>query len=176
MQSKIDSRQGPPRPIVGPPSGSDAPHAAESATPGPKPQLSQAEFWLELTRVASDNRRLRTILESVAFVSIVGQELTLAVTPVLLPVARGGMKDIEAIAGKVGGQPVRVVLQSGGTTAATADAAGSAITPPKAQGSAADPPRGPDIRQHPLVKQAEELFGARVVKVQQTAEGRSEHG
>lgn len=164
--------------------GTSVPVARVESRPAATAQ-SPVEFWSEVTRLASENRRLRTIIESVAFVSISGDDLTLAVSPELMPVARGGAKDIESLAQRVRGSAVRVTLQDGtGGRAGPAEAGGvdganrSAGSPSRGVvgGSAGGAVGGPDMRQHPLVKQAEELFGARVVKVQRTSEPRPENG
>ncbi len=121
------------------------------------------------------------VIESVAFVSMAGDVLTLAATEAMLPVARGGVKEIEGIAAKVSGAAVRVVLRggepgvSGGTIENTAAQSVGSVRG-AAFGAQTSTPPATDLRQHPLVKQAEELFGARVVKVQQrpSLEGRPE--
>ena len=163
--------------------------ASEGAvTPGPSGARSSGELWSEVSRVASETRRLRVVIESVAFVSMVGDVLTLAVTETMLPVARGGLKEIETIAARLNGAAVRVVLESGEgvklasgavgakRAEASADSLAGSLSSGSARGTSVSvgPGVAPavDMRQHPLVKQAEELFGARVVKVQQTAEGR----
>lgn len=121
--------------------------------------------------MASETRRLRVVIESVALVSMAGEVLTLAVSEAMLPVARGGLKEIEAIAARVSGAAVRVVLDSGGGVKSAGGPARDGSVGASSGGGAAV-----DMRQHPLVKQAEELFGARVVKVQQAAEGRAGGG
>lgn len=118
---------------------------------------------MKITELASStSRRLRTVVDAVAFNALDGDAINVSVTPEMLPVARASLKDLEDLASKAAARSIRVVIVSGGATQARTVTSGIAPGASAATTAAS----AADMRQHPLVKQAEELFGARLVRVE----------
>ena len=84
----------------------------------------------------------------------------------LASLARSAHREIEDVFLKATGRKISLTIQGGEPVRATVSEPGSATDQ-----SAPTTPAGPDIRQHPLVKQAEELLGARVLRVEARGRG-----
>ena len=120
------------------------------------------DVWNEVRRLSVTTRRLNAIVEDLRLVSLSGGAAVVQAGG-LAAMARSAQKEIEDLLTKAAGRKITLTIQT--ADAARAPAAegtpGAASTAPAA---AAAP--GTDIRQHPLVKQAEALLGARVVRVE----------
>jgi hypothetical protein len=135
-------------------------------------QLDAGTFWPECLRLSSTSRRLRMIVEETTLVSLTSGTATIAVGSKFAGLARGSAAELAELFSRAAGTPVKVVFDELASTtesspafrgnSATAALSGASALPLAEIPSAS---AGADVRQHPLVKHAEELFGARVVRV-----------
>jgi hypothetical protein len=116
---------------------------------------------------------MRMLVGSMKLLRVDNDLATLQVAEEMRPAAATAQQDLSTLLSTAWGQPVRVEIESlppsppragperGASTPATQPAPAASTT----QAAPAPPPPS-DISSHPLVKQAMELFGARVVGVQ----------
>lgn len=137
---------------------------------------SGTEFWSECLRLAATNRRLRLIIEDSRLVALEGGVATITVGSHLAGLARNSTQELTDLCSKAAGEPTRLVITSvelappppppqNGSTSVLRPAPAASSDAPADTGAPVTTASAGDIRQHPLVKQAEELFGARVVRV-----------
>lgn len=131
-------------------------HPPASAASNTAPASSPAALWSEVLRLASNSRRLRALADSLSLASFENDKAELSVSPALAALARSSIKELEELLTKAADRPIAVVIRTPEDTSADGQ---STATEAKAQPAQ-------DIRQHPLVKAAEDLFGARVVRVE----------
>lgn len=113
--------------------------------------------WGKVLAAAGPNRRLRILLNDISLVSVENDVVVLAVSEALHGAARANEKELCGLLASAWERAVKLELrqEGGGAAAATAGATQAAIN---ANLQA--------VQEHPLVKQAMELFGAKVVSVQ----------
>lgn len=97
------------------------------------------------------NKRLRIVLDEMSLVSLEGSVALLAVSDAMRPNAAGMLREITGLLRGQAGVELDARLTE----------------PPSVPAATAQPeaPRAP-VTEHPLVKQAMELFGAKVIRVQ----------
>lgn len=114
--------------------------------------IGDPAFWPRVMQLCSGSRRVKVMLESARLVEVkpAPGRVTLEVAGHLLAAARGLARDIETLAATIAGEPVSFAFQP---------APGSETLAPA-------PEPIPNVQEHPLVRQAMELFNARVLSVQ----------
>jgi hypothetical protein len=124
--------------------------------PGPVPTTpvaSREQLWPEVLRLAAASRRLRALLDGLTLEKFEDGSAELSAPPALTALARSSIKELEELLTRAAGRGVTATVREHGAPAG-GDAPQVKVAP------------AGDIRQHPLVKAAEELFGARVVRVE----------
>ncbi len=102
------------------------------------------------------------IIEETTILSFDSGLATLSVGASVAALARSAAAELAQLFSRAAGCPVRIELASAPTqTSATAQPSEGGNGAATSTAFASD-----EIRQHPLVRQAEELFGARVVRVE----------
>ncbi len=130
--------------------GVGAPATGEGAPPATPAQPippTDPGFWPAVVGACASSRRVRLALEGSAVVERTDAGVTVRVAPAMVGTARASLDEIVQAASRVAGRAVAVALVA-----------------PEASVAEAKPLAPPT--EHPLVKQAMELFGARVVSVQ----------
>ncbi|MFA6044495.1 MAG: hypothetical protein WC718_05885 [Phycisphaerales bacterium] len=113
--------------------------------------------WGKVLAAAGPNRRLRILLNDISLVSVENDVVVLAVSEALHGAARANEKELCGLLATAWERAVKLELrQEGGEAAAATPAATQAAINANLQA----------VQEHPLVKQAMELFGAKVVSVQ----------
>lgn len=134
-------------------------------------------MWDEVKRLSSSTRRLKAIVDDLQLLSL-AEATAVVKAGTLAALARAAQKEIEEVFTKATGRKIALTIQGAGEPARAPDGppAGPSTVradarPASASPGAPGPPEepGPDARQHPLVKQAEQLLGARVVRVEARA-------
>lgn len=114
--------------------------AGQSATP----PATDGELWDRALRAAADNRRLVSIIEDLRLEGVKeGTALLVGQRP-LVAMAQMNAAAIEDLLSRVGGRPIRIDIRAEETTPAETTAAPLV-----------------NLNDHPLVKQAVELFGVK---------------
>lgn len=131
-------------------------HPPVSSASNTTPASSPAALWTEVLRLASASRRLRALADGLSLATFEYDKAELSVSPALAALARSSIKELEELLTKAAGRPIAVVIRTPEDIATDGEATATEVKAPPAQ----------DIRQHPLVKAAEDLFGARVVRVE----------
>lgn len=112
--------------------------------------------WGKVLAAAGPNRRLRILLNDISLVSVENDVVVLAVSEALHGAARASEKELCGLLASAWDRAVKLELrQEGGEAAATPAASQASINANLLA-----------LQEHPLVKQAMELFGAKVVSVQ----------
>lgn len=136
-------------------------HDVESAAPEIDPprishtSVGDPAFWPRMLELCTGNRRLRVVLDAARLIEAKPDPcgVTIEVSGQMIQAARSYARDIEGLAATIAGESVSLVLRS----------------PDAESRLAADAPAAPrtPVQEHPLVKQAMELFKARLLSVQQ---------
>lgn len=105
----------------------------------------------------STNRRLRALLDGASVTSWSDAAVVLRPGPGGAGLMRSAIKDVEEVFTRAAGRPLTVSIEAQSGPPVESQAGTPLASRPAA-------PVG-DVRQHPLVKRAEELFGGRVVRV-----------
>lgn len=134
---------------------------AEGASPEIDPprvshtSVGDPAFWPRMLELCTGNRRLRVVLDSARLIEAKPDPcaVTIEVSGQMIQAARSYARDIEGLAATIAGESVSLVLRS----------------PEPESRPATDAPAAPrtPVQEHPLVKQAMELFKARLLSVQQ---------
>lgn len=134
-----------------------APSAAPSLAAAPVASAPMDDPWGKVLAAAGPNRRLRILLNDITLVSVENDVVVLAVSEALHGAARANEKELCGLLASAWDRAVKLELrQEGGTAPAATPAATQAAINANLQA----------VQEHPLVKQAMELFGAKVVSVQ----------
>ncbi len=133
-----------------------APPPAEAARPE-APTASPGDWGAVRAAAAGAKRQVRLVLEEASIVETKGDRLALNVSADLMTAALGAQEEIQLLIGKVWGKGVKVefapeVLRSAPEEAAPVVPSGPAMTVANAT-------------EHPLIRRAVELLGAKVVGV-----------
>ena len=132
--------------------------------PGPKDPFT----WARAVE-AADSRYLRAILSELTPIAMEPEKFILAPSPHMRRAAEQQLNDIVSLLRRVTGGHVAVELASGAggaSSAADAPESRASTTAPSAPPMPAPPPRQDIMNQHPLVKLAGEVLGARVIRVE----------
>lgn len=122
---------------------------APPATPKPaaaSARLTAPELWAGVLRAAADNRRLISIIEDFRIERLDGDAAVIVGRGPLVAMARASTEAIGELFARAGGRPIRVEIRADDS-------------PEEAGPDAAAAPV--NLEEHPLVKQAMELFGVR---------------
>ena len=153
----------PPAPKAAPPAGSSdsIDRGTDAADPREidPPRVSHTSvgdpaFWPRMLELCTGNRRLRVVLDAARLIEAKPDPcaVTIEVAGQMMQAARSYAKDIEGLAATIAGESVSLVLRAPETESRPASEAPAT-------------PRTP-VQEHPLVKQAMELFKARLLSVQ----------
>lgn len=115
---------------------------------------------------AAPNRRLRVLLNDCTLVKAENDVVVLAVSEALLGSARANEKELLGLLAGAWDRAVRLELRRAGDAPAAEPRPAPNSPSPATEPPATPSPPQPPVAEHPLVKQAIELFGARVVGVQ----------
>lgn len=111
--------------------------------------VAPVSVWDRAIAACSANRRLRLLMQESKLVAMDENSARVLVKPALLTIARSCATDMEAALSQAAGTTLHVVIESDGPA------------PEAGEGQLATPM--PSMAEHPLVKQAIELFGGRLV-------------
>ncbi len=127
-----------------------APPTVAVGEPKPAPQgVAPVSVWDRAIAACSANRRLRLLMQESKLVVMDQDSARVLVKPALLTIARSCATDMEAALSQAAGSTIRVVIESDGPA------------PEANEGHPGTPM--PSMAEHPLVKQAIELFGGRLL-------------
>ncbi len=110
--------------------------------------------WAQVLSAASGNRRMRILLNDCSLVNVADDQVVIAVSDALLSAAQSNEKELGDLLARAWDRAVKVELRGA-----------SQVAPAGAASEPAPEPTTP-ITEHPLVKQAMELFSAKLVGVQ----------
>jgi len=110
--------------------------------------VTSTELWSRLLEGAAPNRRLRIILAEARLESLSDSSAIILVKPTMLTSAQQLVPDLETLLSQLRAKPTRVEIKPDQAE----------IEPPLIETT----PRV-NIAEHPLVKQAVELFGGRII-------------
>lgn len=128
------------------PSEPVAAEKAERSPPAARPGPVTAEaLWSGVLRAAADNRRLTSIIEDFRLARLDGDSAVLVGRGPLVAMARASAEAIGELFERAGGRAIRVEIRADEAEEEPGPAAAPAV----------------DLNEHPLVKQAKELFGVR---------------
>lgn len=130
------------------------------ATPEPQPLAPWArdpggDPWSRVLSAAAPNRRLRVLLNDCSLVKAEDDVVVLSVSAALLSAVRAKEKDLCDLLAVAWDRAVKLELRPDGAGAA-----------PTVEQPAATTESATEIAEHPVVKRAIELFGAKVIRVQ----------
>lgn len=148
------------------------PGPAAAPPPAPAPGAAPENVWEEARRLSGSTRRLRAILDDLRLISL-AEATAVVKTGTLAALARTAKAEIEDVLSRAAGRRISLAFQSddpardpGPTRDPAPDGPGPAPAAPPAMPPVGTPAPAADPRQHPLVRRAEELLNARVVRVE----------
>lgn len=126
-----------------------APATAAVVEPKPAPQgAAPVSVWDRAIAACSANRRLRLLMQESKLVTMEENSARVLVKPALLTIAQSCATDMEAALSEAAGSTIRVVIEADGPVPEASEVHLATSMPSMAE--------------HPLVKQAIELFGGRL--------------
>ncbi|MCC6676069.1 MAG: hypothetical protein IT436_02890 [Phycisphaerales bacterium] len=136
-----------PPPPGSPPEAIAPPARLVESRPVEAGPLPAPELWAGVLRAASDNRRLISIIEDFRIERLEGDAAVIVGRGPLVAMARASTEAITELFARAGGRPIRVEIR--------------ADESPEEPGPDAAAAPSVNLAEHPLVKQAMELFGVR---------------
>lgn len=125
--------------------------------------LDVAAVWAEVNRVASGSRRVRAVLGELRLASLDATSAVLEGSGLAVSAARAVQGELSAAFEGACGRAVAVVLRAGVAEGHGGDVPGGEAPRGGGAGVVASME---EMRKHPLVTAAEEVFGARLVRVE----------
>ena len=146
--------------VVRGPSIEPTPRAPVPSAPAPRamPQVVAA-VWAEGDRIAAASRRLRAVLGDLRLASLDATGAMLEGSALAVSAARAVQGELASAFQQACGRTISISLRASEVAGEGPDAAGPGANGERGAASAED------MRKHPLVTAAEELFGARLVRV-----------
>lgn len=129
--------------------------------------LDVAAVWAEVNRIAAASRRVRAVLGDLRLASLDATGALLEGPALAVSAARAVQGELASAFQQACGRTISISLREAETPGDGQDGAG-----PGANG-ARGVANAEDMRKHPLVTAAEELFGARLVRVDARPGGQS---
>lgn len=121
--------------------------------------LDVAAIWAEVNRIASASRRVRAVLSDLRLASLDATGAMLEGSALAVSAARAVQGELASAFQQACGRTISISLRASEIAGEGPDGAGSGGNGARGVASAED------MRKHPLVTAAEELFGARLVRV-----------
>lgn len=128
--------------------------------------LDVAAVWAEVNRIATTSRRVRAVLGDLRLASFDATGVLLEGSALAVSAARAVQGELASVFQQACGRTISILLRAAESVEG-ADGGSGTGTAPRAAASAED------MRKHPLVTAAEELFGARLVRVDVRQGGQS---
>lgn len=146
--------------VVRGPSIEPTPRAPLPSAPAPRSMpLDVAAVWAEVNRIAAASRRLRAVLGDLRLASLDATGAMLEGSALAVSAARAVQGELASAFQQACGRTISISLRASEVAGEGPDAAGPGANGERGAASAED------MRKHPLVTAAEELFGARLVRV-----------
>jgi hypothetical protein len=133
-----------------------------SVTPlrGPLPD-DPVELWSMVINASQKQHRMRLLVGNLRLVSKDDERAVLAVSDEMRTAALSAERDLCTLLSVAWGQNLKIEL-----TSASGERLESTAPPPSPAAQEAAPQALPPIHDHPLIKNAVELFGARIISTQ----------
>ncbi|MBL8761138.1 MAG: hypothetical protein JNL50_07535 [Phycisphaerae bacterium] len=139
--------------------------APVASPPAPRSMpLDVAAVWAEVNRIAATSRRLRAVLGDLRLTSLDAAGAALDGSALAVSAARAVQGELAAAFQQACGRSVAISLRASAENSGDAAHAGPG-GPAGAGNNGSQAASVDDMRKHPLVTAAEELFGARLVRI-----------